>query len=254
MKFILKTSFLYFIYMLSISFSSAQAPDFEDLLILYSEDRYEKCYSKAIKYTENDNTRKEPMPYLYVSMAMFEISKDEKYKKSFPKAFKDALGYAAKFKKKDKTDIFTKESERYYTKLKKVVVEDTENFFIQGNYKKAISNLNKLVIFDPQDIGGWVLKGVCNYNLKVRATAVKDFEEAKILLDQLNLDQFKTMSTAERRLMMFAIMKRAEMYYDTNNYEDATSVINSAYQYFQEDLTNESYKEYRDIYHKIING
>ena len=36
--------------------------------------KYEKVLYKAIRYTEDDDTKKEPVPYVFMSMAFFKIS------------------------------------------------------------------------------------------------------------------------------------------------------------------------------------
>ena len=49
--------------------------DYEDLLVLYVDEDYEKCISKAERYTERDQTRRDALPFLFLSMCYFEISK-----------------------------------------------------------------------------------------------------------------------------------------------------------------------------------
>ena len=71
------------------------------LVLLVNED-YKDCFNKSVKYTLKDKTKKDPLPYLFAAKASFEMSRDHKYTEEFPKAFKTAMSYAAKYRKKDK--------------------------------------------------------------------------------------------------------------------------------------------------------
>ena len=55
--------------------------------------KYEKVLYKAIRYTEDDETKKEPVPYVFMSMAFFKISEssDAELLLKYSKALKDAL-------------------------------------------------------------------------------------------------------------------------------------------------------------------
>ena len=70
--------------------------EYQDLLILFVDEKYEKCFAKALKYTENEKSKKHPLPYLYASMASFEMSQDHKYSADWPKAYSTALSFAKK--------------------------------------------------------------------------------------------------------------------------------------------------------------
>ena len=52
-----------------ISFAQ-EKNEFEELLLLFVDEEYEKCLRKAEKYTLDKETRREPMPYLYIAMCM----------------------------------------------------------------------------------------------------------------------------------------------------------------------------------------
>ncbi|MCB0765446.1 MAG: hypothetical protein KDB84_12110, partial [Flavobacteriales bacterium] len=81
--------------------AQAQKHVYEDLLVLFVDEKYEKCLGKAEGYTLMDDTKKDPLPFLYMSMCFMEMSKDEKYQADYPKAAKDALKFAEKYRKKD---------------------------------------------------------------------------------------------------------------------------------------------------------
>ncbi|MCB0198137.1 MAG: hypothetical protein KDJ65_39710, partial [Anaerolineae bacterium] len=66
--------------------ATAQKHVYEDLLVLFVDENYEKCLAKAENYTVNDDTRKDPLPYLYMSMSLYEMSKLEEFNEDYPKA------------------------------------------------------------------------------------------------------------------------------------------------------------------------
>ena len=91
------------IFVLGFSFSGAtQPPLYDDLLIYFADGEYEKVVDKAEKYIAGEDTKNDALPYLYSAKANYEMSKDQKYKEDFPKAFNDAIGNAGKAVKKDK--------------------------------------------------------------------------------------------------------------------------------------------------------
>ena len=45
--------------------------DFDELLMWMVDEKFEKVLYNAIRYTEDDETKKEPVPYVFMSMAYF---------------------------------------------------------------------------------------------------------------------------------------------------------------------------------------
>ena len=68
------------------------------------------------------------------------MSRDHKYTNSFPKAYKTAISFAAKYRKKDKEYKFKSDAEDYIDAFKMIIVEDIENYILEGTeatYGKA---------------------------------------------------------------------------------------------------------------------
>ena len=53
------------------SASFAQKHVYEDLLVMYVDEKYDKCIAKAEGYTMADDTKKDALPFLYMSMWFF---------------------------------------------------------------------------------------------------------------------------------------------------------------------------------------
>ena len=57
----------------------AQFTEYSDLLVYYVDEEYEKCLKKADKYMSKDESKYDPLPYLYTSMTYHEMSRHKKY-------------------------------------------------------------------------------------------------------------------------------------------------------------------------------
>ena len=109
--------------------SRAQEKQYDDLLVKYVDEKYEDCLAKAERYTQNDNTKRDPLPYLYMSMCLFEMSKIPKYQEmdDYKKADRDALKWAEKYRKKDKNKEFFNNYEDYWSELNTMAQESGMN-------------------------------------------------------------------------------------------------------------------------------
>ena len=89
----------------------------EKLAKYFNQGKYEKCLDKAEGYTFNEKTKREPEPYLYMSMCFLELSKsDDPYITDYYKnPVKSAIKFAAKFKQKDKKDHLYSKNIKYKT-------------------------------------------------------------------------------------------------------------------------------------------
>ena len=131
---------------------------------------------KSMGYIEDEETRRDPLPYLYTSMCYYEMSKLEEYDEEFPRAFKDAVKYCVKYRKKDASGFYVAENAEYIDDLKRQTYEVAENYYQIGKVSKAKSFYKYLVGMDPGDYGAWLLKGVTEAKLNMTADAKISFE------------------------------------------------------------------------------
>lgn len=223
---------------LSVSMLNAQADkDFEDLLVLLIDGKYEKCMNRALGYTEKDDTRKHPLPYLYVGMAYFEMSKDEEYREDYPKALKNAGKYTIKYRKKDKDLTYWDEFQNFFSELRERLIEDSENWLTEGNAKKAHYNYKQMVSFDPDDLSAHFMKGVCELKLNMPTEAVKSF---KLAMDKLNaIKEFNKLTIEKQELFKFGLMNYADYLIEDGRADSAKKTLTIGYPYFESD---QSYK------------
>ena len=102
MKLKLKHIFILFLFIFKGLTPIYSQEEYMDLLLLFVDEKYDICFSKASKYTQKDKTKNDPLPYLYIAMSSFEMSQDHKYTNLHPKAYKTAISFTAKYRKKDK--------------------------------------------------------------------------------------------------------------------------------------------------------
>lgn len=139
---------------------TAQNKDLDKLIFLYIDENYEKCVSKGINMTESDEYRKEPLPYLYVSMSLFEIARDEELDEKYPKAFKDAMKFAYKYRKKDKNLEYAGKYKEYFITLKDSANKLAMLYYKTEDYRKAAYIYKQIVRFDPDAAIMQLLQGI----------------------------------------------------------------------------------------------
>ena len=218
--------FISLIFLYTHLFAPAQVvaqDDYMDLLLLYVDEKYDVCFHKSIKYTEKDKTKKDPLPYLYGSMAAFEMSQDHKYTNMYPKAFKTALSYLSKYRKKDKGFEFKEDAEDFIEKIKMIIAEEIENYMTEGTestHGKAAGIAKKICSIDPQDYGCKLLYGhLCNLT-KNRATAKEYIKPSLIYIDSIPDKKFifENMTLSQQHYLKFALMEMA-------NYQKNKNII-----------------------------
>ena len=184
----------------------AQEKQYDDLLVKYVDEKYEDCVTKAERYTENDNTKKDALPYLYMSMCLYEMSKIPKYQEmdDFKKADRDALKYAEKYRKKDKDKEFFGNYEDFWAELNTMSQESGLNEYETGakGMSKARRYFDSMTGYYPENPGPWLMLALCQYNTNLTKDAdesIKKYQEALAAaggIADLPEDQKKLMKSA----------------------------------------------------------
>ncbi|MDA8715210.1 hypothetical protein N9M27_04950 [Flavobacteriales bacterium] len=254
-----KTTFftLILLFLLPIAASSQE---YSDLLSLLVSEEYEKVLRKSNKYIQNDNTKKDPLPYLYFSEASYRMSLDNKFSATYPKAYKSALSYAVKFRKKDKTNAYWEDAIDYFEELRYLVAEEVENYIsadTEKGYKKGLSLIKKMSGFSPEDKGLTltravleVLSGNKSEGRKMIVSAWKSMAE----IGTGNL-QFEEMSEQTQYNLRFSLMQYAK-YAKKTDIVKAQTIIAFGHPYFyneNEDYQKDYSEEYKDLYDDLHN-
>lgn len=198
--------------------------DFDELLMWMVDGKYEKVLYKAIRYTEDEETSKEPVPYVFMSMAFFKISEssDEELIEKYGKALKDALKYASKFVKKDKEGEYIGDYTDYFNDLRRATMNEAEIYVDEEKFTKAKSYYKYLWTLDEEDPGAWLMYGAVLW----KAKAVRDANEAWGTAEQL-LTEYggKGLEEVQVDLLKYAVIYTAEMLADEGNRTDGRKWI-----------------------------
>lgn len=154
---------------------------------LYDKGKFEDCAWKAEALIEKDEYRKNPEPYLYISMCYYEIhtSDDEKMKEYYKTALKDALKYAVKMRTYDKEANFYNDNKEFLDILRKACFDEAKALMDKKDYSKASSYYYKqLVKLDPDDAELLFVKGVCDALMRNSSEAYKSINDAMPLLNK----------------------------------------------------------------------
>jgi len=217
--------------------SSAQKGVYEDLLVLYVDEKYDKCLGKAESYTLKESTRKHALPYLYMSMCFFEMSKLEKYDEDYPKAFRSALKYAVKYRKKDKESEYFSDYDDYWSELNTTTMEVAENYFDEGNYSKAKSYYKYMTSYDLENAGAWIMRVHSELKLNMAREAEMHMAEGKKALKSLG--SIEHLSVDRQELLRTALIKYSEYLVEEGRSDSARKTMDIGSDVF---LENEEFK------------
>ena len=243
------------LFILKPSITSAQ--NYEDLLILLVDEKYDKCFDKALKYTENEKTKNDPLPYLYASQALYEMSLDSKYKDDFSNAYGDALSFATKYRKKDKSYAYKSDAEPFIEKLKLNILESVENYILDGDekgYKKALGLIKKVNAMDPDCRGSELLRGELEILTKNKTVGKKMVVAAMERVKAIGTDiQFADLNLSQQKYLKFTLIFSANLQKESNPSE-AKSIISIGQPYFGEEneaCLIEDNEDFKTAYKKI---
>jgi tetratricopeptide (TPR) repeat protein len=187
--------------------------ELNQLLVWYVDEKYEKVLFKAIRYTEDDEQKKHPVPYLYMAKGYLGIHNSddsdlrETYEVDKLKALKNALKYAGKFVKKDKEMEYVPQEQEFLEDLRKETIIAAETEMDNGKYTKAKSYYKYLTTIDEEDPGAWMMYGTVFLALKARRDADIAWETATNLLKD---QQARGLTEGQRELLQYAFVMTIE--------------------------------------------
>jgi len=217
----IKNTLLFFTLMILAAGMQAQTDaEFEDLRNLYMDEKYEKLIVKGEKYVENDKTRKDASPYLYLSKAYFEISKLEEYNEEYPpeKAFSNALKWASKYRKKDPEGALFSENDLYFRELKESAMQEAGGFMSDQKYSRAKRYYDAICKFDPEDPGAWLMLGYCQIQMKAMTESSMTFKEAGKVLAARDLE---TLNSVEKKILREGVLNYSQHLIDAGMRDSA---------------------------------
>ena len=214
--------------------------DYKDLLTLFVGEKYEKCLYKADDYMLGDDTKKDPLPYLYTSRCYYEMSKLDQYKEKYPNSFKDAMKYISKYGSKDKEKKYAAEYEDFFGELRAAAIAEAETMMDTQKYSKAKQLYDQILDMDPNDAGAQLMLGLAFGAMKSKKESETAIQKAKALLTDKKASQAKE----QLSLLKEALTRHASALAEGNK-SAAKEWLDLGMEYFKDD------REYQVTYETI---
>ncbi len=215
--------------------AQAQKQPYEDLLVKYVDEKYEDCLAKADAYTQKEDTKKDPLPYLYMSMSLYEMSKIEKYTamEEYKKANRDAVKYAEKYRKKDKNKEFFDNYADFWSELNTMAQDAGLSSYEDGQYSKAKQWFDGMVGYYPENPGSHLMLGLSlikSNMLKEGETEIAKYQPA---LD--GIGGIGMLPDDQKKLMKSALLHYATYLDSKGNRSKAKEVLDGAKEFYRDD-------------------
>lgn len=231
--------------LLTTKLLTAQAPEYNDLRILYADGDYEKLVRASEKYVLSDKTKADALPHMWMARGLYKVSlsgsSDEKYKN----AYKEAIGELGKSIKYDKSGDVQTEYAEFYDEFKNSLVEMIKNEIETPDYKKAATWILKYYKINLTSIGAKYLDGVCKYRNSDKGGANTAWKEAETMLKSVS--DISSWSKAEKDLLMMGIIQTAECYISSKQVDKAKALLGKVAQWY------EGNQDFKTKYDEIVN-
>lgn len=217
---------LFFLF-ISTGFAQLNESKYDKLFDLYVMGDYEKCIKKAERYTEKDNTKRDPDPYLYLSMSYFKVAQDPELSEYYPRAFKNALKHAYKLYRKDDETSLMEDHKEFFTTLKIRAVEEALYNYNLNDFRKASYYLKKIRKFDPDDHNVQLMLGVTQLKARDRRSGKENISVAMENLKK-EYEAQKALEEATADLVPEALVEYTNYLLEKNMYGKAQDAIADA--------------------------
>lgn len=222
-----------------------QAPEYNDLRILFADGNYEKLVKASEKYTLSDKTKTDPLPYMWMARGLYKVSLSGTDDENFKNAYKDAIGVLGKSIKYDKSGDVQREYVEFYDEFKNSMVEQIRNSLETNDFKGASPMVLKYFKINLKSPGAKYLDGVCKFKNSDKSGANTVWKEADLLMKDVT--DISEWSQAEKDLLMLGAMYVADCYVSIKQVEKAKAILGKVAQWFEGDET------FKAKYDEIVN-
>ena len=223
----------------------AQAPEYNDLRILYADGDYEKLVRASEKYTANDKTKSDALPHMWMGRGLYKVSLSGSDDENYKNAYKEAIGEVGKSIKYDKDGSVQSEYAEFYDEFKNSLVETIRNEIDVKDYRKASTWILKYYKINMKSIGAKYLDGVCKYRNSDKGGANTAWKEADNMLKSVS--DISGWDQAEKDMLMMGVIQTAECYLTARQTDKAKAVMGRVAQWYE---NNEDFKA---KYDQIVN-
>lgn len=243
----MKKTILFSLFILVLGLPAvAQPPTYDDLLIYYADGDYEKLLKKAEQYTLNDKTKGDALPFLFLSKANFDMSKDQVWLDKYPKAWPDAIKYAGQCIKKDKDSTVYNANIKYFIELKSAMLEEIKNLVETGQYPKLMGVLPKFQNLSKGDVGSFFLKAAAEYNNGDKGTGKETSKEAYSRLGAVtSVDGW---TEVDLEMLRLGVIEYCKAMIKMNQKQKAVDLLGMVKQWYEKDEVFMAY------YNEVVNS
>lgn len=232
---------------ISLSLFSIGQQSFDDLKILYADGNYEKLVKEAEKYCERDDTKKDPMPFMWLAKGYYKISISGNPDPEYKNAFKDALGAMSKFLRNDKdgTARMDDDNAEFLDLIQSSLMEQIDNELTIENYRKAYSWVLKYKKVSDNLIGEMYLEGACKFRTGDKSSAFALWRDAEKLISEVTSTE--SWSASDLKILKVGVLESAECLVSVRQVDKAKALLNKVAPLFEDD------KDFKAKYDEIVN-
>lgn len=224
---------------------NAQAPNYDDLKILYADGNYEKLVKSAENYTLKDDLKKDPIPFIWLAKGLYKISLSGTDNEKFKNAYKDATAALSKALKNDKDGTKLIDHVEFVNEFQLSMVTIIENDLSAKDYNKAGGWVLKYYKITKNPVGAKFLDGASKYRKADKGGANTAWKEADAMLTKItSIDDW---SEADKKILQMGVLQTAECYLASKQREKAKTLLNKVAQWFEDDA------EFKEKYDEIVN-
>lgn len=223
-----------FITVMGANPSTAQdSENYDPILFMIIDKDYEKAISKLERYQKRDKTRRDPEPYLLMSMAYYEISRDESLREEYPRAFRDAIKHAYKGARYDKEGEYVEKHSAYISELKLDIMKEARFYYDEGSWRKAVTNAKYVTRIDSKDLAALLLKGSGEMRGRNEFQGKMTMEEAIEVAESASPSDFKS---EQLPFLLFSIMEASNILKENGEKTKAQALLALGEKTFEEDV------------------
>lgn len=213
--------------------ATAQAPDYDDLKILYADGNYEKLVKVAFNYSEKEELKKDPLPNLWLAKGLYKVSLSGTDDEKFKNAYKEAITALGKAMKIDKDGTALSEHQEFIEKFQSSMVELISNELSAGDFNKASGWVVKYYKITRNPVGTKYMDGATKFAKADKGGANTIWKEADALLAKIT--SIEDWSEADRAMLKMGVLETAKCYVKAKQKDKAKTLISKISAWFEED-------------------
>lgn len=223
----------------------AQAPNYDDLKILYADANYDKLVKAAEKYTLKDATMGDPIPFVYLSKGLYKISLSGTDEEKYKNAYEEAITALSNALKKDKTG--TKLTDpihlEYIATFQGSLAERLSAEYQSKNFIKVSTWAMKYQKVTRNPVCAKYIIAACKFEKKDKAGAMKDWKEADKLFESVKREN---LTESDLLVLKLGVIKTAEGYIALKQSDKGKALMDKVAEWFKDD--EEFTTKYKELY------